>query len=331
MTAAPSTTGRPLVSALVINWNGARDLERGLPSLVAQSYRPFEIVVMDNASSDDSAEVVRRFPQVRWVQLDRNLGLAPAMNRGAQIAAGQLLLFLNNDIRLDQDFVSRLADELLRAPDVFCVDGMQYDWDGREVIHAATFLAAEGGGELAIKIFPGIYTHQQRPNVPTDVFTGSAANMMVKRDMFATLGGFDDRILFGYEDLDVCWRAQLHGWRTVYVPSAVSWHDVSKSNRTTAGARYRFRGTLAGRLFFSTKLLPARYALRAWGLSLLGVGKDLARRDLVQAKDRVATLARVASHVPALVRERLQIYRRGAVTPAEQLRRAMRIGKASEL
>jgi GT2 family glycosyltransferase len=326
---SPSTTDRPLVSAIVVNWNGARDLERGLPSLVAQSYRPLEIVVMDNASSDDSAEVVRRFPAVRWVPLDRNLGLAPAMNRGSKLAMGQLLLFLNNDMRVDQDFVGRLVGELVRAPDIFCVDGMQYDWEGREVIHAATFVAVKDGGERTLKVFSGFYINQQRLSVATDVFTASAANMMVKRDMFATLGGFDERILFGYEDVDICWRARVRGWRTVFVPSAIAWHDVSKSNRTLAGARYRFRGTLAGRLFFCTKLLPARFAFRFWGLSVLGAGKDLARRDLWQLRDRVATLARVATYVPALVRERRQIYRRGAVTPVEQLRRAMRIGPTS--
>ena len=325
-TPAPPPATTPMVSALVINWNGARDLERGLPSLVAQSHRPLEIVVMDNASSDDSEAVVRRFPEVRWVGLGGNLGLAPAMNRGAALAAGQLLLFLNNDMRFDGDFVARLARELVGAPDVFCADGLQYDWEGRERVHTATFLGDDAGASLAIKIVPGLYTHQRERAAPTDVFMASAANMMVKREMFESLGGFDERILFGYEDLDLCWRAQLRGWRTVYVPEAVCWHDVSKTNRSVAGARYRFKGTLAGRLFVSTKLLPARYALGAWALSLLGAGKDLARRDLPQLYDRLATLARVGSFVPALVAERRRLYRAAAVTPAEQLRRAMGIG-----
>src|SRR5208282_3649621 len=87
---------KPRVSVIIVNWNGAKHLRLCLPSLASQSFKSLEIIVVDGRSSDDSAEVARSHG-VRWLPLDKNLGLAPALNRGARIAKGALLLFVNND------------------------------------------------------------------------------------------------------------------------------------------------------------------------------------------------------------------------------------------
>src|ERR1700746_2775013 len=95
----------PVVSAIIANFNGARHLRLCLPSLLSQSYTSLEVIVVDNASSDESGQVVREFG-VKWLPLTNNIGLAPALNRGAAIATGDLLLFLKNDMRFDQRFVA---------------------------------------------------------------------------------------------------------------------------------------------------------------------------------------------------------------------------------
>ena len=97
-------SSKPLVSAVVVNWNGAEDLEICLPSLLAQSYRPMEIIVVDNASTDNSAAVTGRFG-VRWLGLDQNRGPTGGMNEGAKSAQGEFVLFLNNDMRFHERFV----------------------------------------------------------------------------------------------------------------------------------------------------------------------------------------------------------------------------------
>src|SRR5258707_15717138 len=94
---------KPAVSAIIVNWNGARHLRTCLPSLLSQSFASLEVIVVDNDSKDDSAEAAREF-QVRWLPLDKNGGLAPALNRGAAMAVGDFLLFINNDMRLDTGF-----------------------------------------------------------------------------------------------------------------------------------------------------------------------------------------------------------------------------------
>src|SRR5579863_4216329 len=132
-------TERPRVSAIIVNWNGAGHLRVCLPSLASQSLGSLEIIVVDNRSSDDSAEVARGFG-ARWLPLENNLGLAPALNRGAAIAEGDLLLFVNNDMRFDPGFVAALVEPLERDKDVFAADGMQYNWDGTVRAHLAARL-----------------------------------------------------------------------------------------------------------------------------------------------------------------------------------------------
>src|SRR5208283_570917 len=109
---------RPRVSVIIVNWNGAEHLRVCLPSLSSQSFEPLEIIVVDNCSSDDSAEVVKSIG-VRWLPLETNLGLAPSLNRGAKIASGDLLLFVNNDMRFDPEFIAALVDPLERNTEIF--------------------------------------------------------------------------------------------------------------------------------------------------------------------------------------------------------------------
>src|ERR1700732_3127327 len=124
------------VSAVIVNWNGAAHLRICLPSLLAQSYNAREIIVVDNGSSDDSEEVAKAF-QVKWLPLKENIGLAPALNRGAAIATGDFLLFANNDMRFDPGFLAAQLKPLKSNETIFATDGMQFNWDGSERGHLA--------------------------------------------------------------------------------------------------------------------------------------------------------------------------------------------------
>src|SRR5437667_3623629 len=223
-------TSEPLVSVIVVNWNGAGELEICLPTLLAQSYRPLEIIVVDNGSADDSADVAHRLG-VRWLPLDHNVGLAPELNRGAEAATGELLLFVNNDMRFHEEFVASMVCEILRNDDVFTVDALQYDWKGEDIVHLATRLAPEARpGFRCHQLMPGLYIWQEHQDSPTAVLMASAANMLARRSMFQVLGGFDEKLFFGYEDVELCWRGWVHGWKTVFAPRARCWHRVGHSS-----------------------------------------------------------------------------------------------------
>src|SRR3972149_7877944 len=126
----------PHVSVVILNYNGAHLLQDCLESLLDQDFADLEILVVDNASIDNSKEVAARYAGVRWVQLPYNGGLGPGYNAGAKAANGDRLFFVNNDTRFEPDCVRRLV-ESFNAESILAVDPLQMDWEGKRVIHGA--------------------------------------------------------------------------------------------------------------------------------------------------------------------------------------------------
>jgi GT2 family glycosyltransferase len=310
-------SSKPLVSAIIVNWNGAHHLRICLPSLRAQSCQSLEIVVVDNGSTDDSAEVAGEF-RVRWLPLGENVGLAPALNRGVAIAGGDFLLFINNDMRFDPGFVAALLQPMQGNNGLFAADGMQFNWDGNRREHLAERLVDRQPGGLPALV-PGLYFYPQEVNHETPVFMGSAASMLVRRSFFEKLNGFDDRLPLGYEDVEICWRAWLRDWKTIYVKDAVCWHHVGGSSRSQEGERMNFCGILRGRLLLATKLLPWRYVASTWLISVLALGKDLGRFRWAFAKDRIRVLREMGGLVRPLLRERKTLFETAGRSPAAHL------------
>jgi len=320
---------KPAVTAIIVNWNGAHHLRICLPSLLSQSLQSLEIIVVDNGSKDDSAEVAREL-QARWLPLEKNVGLAPALNRGAAAATGDFLLFINNDMRFDPGFVAALVEPLGKNEEIFATDGMQFNWDGSERGHLAARLArSTPRGRSSTELVPGLYFYQREEPKKSPVFMGSAACLLVRRIFFEKLSGFDERLPLGYEDVEICWRAWMHGWKTVYVPQAICWHRVGSSGRSLEGMRMNFRGILRGRLLLATKLLPVRYAIRAWLVSTAALGKDVSRLRWSFAKDRIQVLAHTASLVPQLLRERKTLFAHASTSPEKHLDFLLRLGEAA--
>jgi GT2 family glycosyltransferase len=317
--------GKRTVSAIIVNWNGAHHLRACLPSLLSQTFKSLEILVVDNRSSDDSAQVAKEF-EVRWLGLKENIGLAPALNRGAAIAGGDFLLFVNNDMRFDREFVAALLEPLLKDAEIFATDGMQFNWEGTAPGHlAARLVNVRPNASSSTELVPGLYFFQEPAVAPAPVFMASAASMMVRRTHFELLGGFDDRLPLGYEDVEICWRAWIRGWKTVYIPHAVCWHRVGSSGRSREGARLNFRGILKGRLLLAFKLLPLRYAFRTWAASKLGLGKDLLLLRLRFALDRIGVLMQMAALFPQLRRERKVLFGNAGASPEQQLEALLRL------
>jgi N-acetylglucosaminyl-diphospho-decaprenol L-rhamnosyltransferase len=321
LSAAATTivTTKPTVSAIIVNWNGAHHLTICLPSLRSQTLASLEIIVVDNGSQDDSAEVTREF-QARWLPLGKNVGLAPGLNRGAEIATGDFLLFINNDMRFDPGFVAALVEPLKQDEKIFASDGMQFNWDGSERGHLATRLAKRRpSGHSSTELVPGLYFYQREEPEKSPVFMGSAACMLVRRRLFEELGRFDERLPLGYEDVEICWRAWMRGWKTVYVPEAVCWHRVGSSGRSLEGMRMNFRGILRGRLLLATKLLPLRYVASTWLVTIAALTRDISRLRWVFAKDRIKVLFQTAGLVPQLLREKRVLFKESGITSEGQL------------
>jgi GT2 family glycosyltransferase len=313
-------SANPLVSVVIVNWNGAQHLRICLPSLLAQSYKELEIIVVDNASFDDSARVAEEY-QVRWLALKDNSGLAPGLNTGAATANGEFLLFVNNDMRFDPEFVAELVAPLRRDKGIFCTDAMQLSWDGGARGHLAARLATKPyPGKRTAELVPGLHFYQQEKIQHSKVFMASAACMMARRSIFEKLGGFDGRLPLGYEDVEICWRAWAYGHSTVYVPAAICWHRVGSSIQSTPALRFAFRGVLTGRLLLATKLLPARYAWRTWLVSVAGLAKDFVQLRWGFAADRLRILLKMGSLFGLLLGEKKRIFAEAGRSAEMQLR-----------
>ncbi len=309
----------------MVSRNGAEHLRICLPSLALQSFPPLEVIVVDNGSSDDSAEVAKSHG-VRCLPLEENLGLAPGLNRGAAIATGDLLLFVNDDMRFHPEFVAGLAEPFENDGDIFATDGMQFNWDGTVRGHLAPRLTnVPPRRHSSTELVPGLYFYQQEKTAKSPVFMASAACMMVRRTLFERLGGFDGRLPLGYEDVEICWRAWTHGWKTLYVPNAICWHRVGSSTTSGDGARLCFRGVLTGRLLFATKLLPARYVFHTWLVSAAGLAKDIIRLRWKFAADRVRVLFHMAGRIVPLLREKQALFGNAGKSPENQLQYLLRL------
>jgi len=175
--------------------------------VINQDYPNFEVIVADNGSTDNSYAIAQHLG-ARWLALNQNVGLAGALNAGSKVAAGDLFLFLNNDLRLRADFIRSLARPLMEDPTVFAADGLQWDWEGRVRVHGRTRVVGRS-------IWLGHFDlSQDYPTNCVPTFMASGANALVRRSMYEKLGGWDLAYFLGWEDVDLFWRAWQRGWRT---------------------------------------------------------------------------------------------------------------------
>lgn len=247
-------SGKPLVTALVVSRNSKEGLLESLKAFFASADVPVDAVVVDNDSSDGSpAAVTEAFPQATVLVESKNLGYGRAANVGLECCQGRFILLLSPDVIVDSQCVGRLADLLLTRPDAGAAgphltlpDG-RVDPDARRAFPLPSSLFYETVG--LSRLFPNS-PRFGRLNMPhltdTDVHeidSGTAACLMLRRSALDRVGFFDPRYFMFGEDLDLCYRLKLGGWKVFYVPTAGAHHAVEEATpqrqRQVAFERYR--------------------------------------------------------------------------------------------
>jgi GT2 family glycosyltransferase len=215
------------------------------------------VIVVDGGSTDASLDVAAAF-DARVVRTD-NHGLGFLYNLGAHAADSEYVLFSNNDVAYEPDCLALLAAALDADASRFAADPTQLGWSDGRVIHARTTLER---GRLWREFLPGLHLDDAAPAdsiVPTVSAHGAA--MLVRRARLLELGGFDESFFMEWEDLDLCWRAWLRGWPSVYVPDARLRHRVGAV--TTQQVRTRRSASSHHNLLrFALKCLPPTAAAR---------------------------------------------------------------------
>ncbi|HEV2210477.1 MAG TPA: glycosyltransferase family 2 protein [Verrucomicrobiae bacterium] len=206
----------PLVSIIIVNFNGARFLPACLDSVGRLAYTKREVVLVDNGSTDESITVAQSYPWVKLVRSDRNLGFAGGNNLGLSVCSGELVLLLNNDTIVTPDFLEPLCGYLSKHQGVGIVQGkMVLPNFGGGLDVCGSFLTP-----LGVPYHYGIY----KPDGPQyersyAVFSGKGACLMFRRQIIPDVGGFlfDEDFFCYYEESDFCHRAWLAGWETHFV------------------------------------------------------------------------------------------------------------------
>jgi len=192
------------VSVIIVNWNGEKLIKRCLDSIIDQNYQSVEVIFVDNNSDDDSVKLVRRnYPSVKIIQNDTNLGFAEANNVGANQANGTYLFLLNNDAWLRKGALLKLLETIKN--------------NSRDSIVGPTLLQADGNIQnQGLKIdrfgYPTAISLPKGYNGLTqDMFYVSGCALLINKKLWKKLGGLDGRYFMFAEEVDLCWRARLHG------------------------------------------------------------------------------------------------------------------------
>jgi GT2 family glycosyltransferase len=270
-------------SLIIPTYNRRETLRRCLAAATSQDYPDYEVIVVDDASTDGSREMVRQeFPQVRYFRQEVNQGPAAARNRGIEAATGEIVAFTDDDCLVPPDFLSHLADGYRRYPKVAGVGGYLDASD--EVLRHNLFAQYEE-----------YITHQVHKAGPEPYLggfecpAGGTNSMSYRRDVLEAVGGFDETFpVPGGEDADLKWRVVQAGSQLLYVPIKVIhlqpytlqhfWHQ----RRTHGRGAVHFERKYQGQFPSSTRLaLRGGVRLARWIRDLFRMGPRLATVKLI--------------------------------------------------
>lgn len=227
----------PFVSIILINYNGQALLKRFLPSVINLSYHNYEIIIVDNASSDGSVEFIRKeYPQFKIIKNNDNFGTAQGSNIGARKAKGDYIFWISNDMELEPMMLNYLIEKAQGDKKIgICTCKMRRITEQGEHLNIIDSVA----GDLDIFGFPYMRGLDEEDRGQWDnseeVFFSFGGAMLIKREVFKETGGYDERTFTLGDDIDLSWRARLLGYRVVVEPKAVLYHRVSATLGTKFG------------------------------------------------------------------------------------------------
>lgn len=249
----------PLISVLILNYNGADLLEECILSVIQTRYMPIEIIVIDNNSTDNSLEIIEKFKKVKIIRNYENYGYAEGNNIGISKCSGKYVVTLNNDMTVDPDWLKLPVQVLESNQDIGIVSCRQMAYYHHEKIDTLFHILRPD-----LTFYP--FGQQQRIDKDPRflqsgyVLSANGGSAIIRKEMFLALKGFDSRFFAYLDEADLCMKAFLHGWSCFYVPSAVVYHKGSVSFKKTGSMQYYYRER--NRIWFLYKYFPVLILLK---------------------------------------------------------------------
>jgi GT2 family glycosyltransferase len=218
------------VSVIIVSKDSLKFLKKCLSSVYEQSFRNFEVIIVDNGSKDGTLDFIRKnYPDALLIVNEKNLGFCKANNQGIEVAKGKFVLTLNSDVYLDRGYIERMVNSVSNLDSVGMASGRVLKFDLKHIDSCGLHLSKSrrffdiGRGELKEKFISTNY-----------IFGPCAAAALYRKDMLEEIKHFDEYFdndfFFLVEDFDLAWRAQHKGWKAIFVPEAICYHFRNSSN-----------------------------------------------------------------------------------------------------
>ena len=229
------------VSIIIPNFNGKQFLTDCLNSITKQNFSLYEVIIIDNASTDESVEYIKdNYAEFTLIQNRENLGFATAVNQGIKASNAEYVFLLNNDTELEVECVSNLLNCIDNDETIFSVSSKMIQNQDRNLIDDA-------GDEYTILGFTqkvGNNKSSELYRSKREIFSACAGAAIYRRGIFDIIGYFDENFFAYMDDVDISYRARIYGFKCVYCPDALVYHHVS----ATSGSKYNaFKIRLAAR------------------------------------------------------------------------------------
>lgn len=221
-----SEASKKTVSIIVVNLNGKDHLETLFASIATQSFAAdrYEVILVDNGSTDSSLEFIEQaYPATRVIRNQQNEGFARPNNQAAALAHGHYLAFVNNDMKLEPDWLERMVAYLeAGGPDLACVSSKIVNWNGSRIDFIGGSLAFNGMGFQPK--FQAPVDSPEAQEYPDELLFACGGAMLIDRKVYLEVGGFDEDFFAYFEDVDFGWRLWVQGYRIGFCPAAVAYH-----------------------------------------------------------------------------------------------------------
>ncbi|KIC91332.1 glycosyltransferase family 2 protein [Flavihumibacter sp. ZG627] len=261
------------LSIVILNWNGRKYLEKFLPSVLASGYPSFEVIVADNASSDDSVAFLQTaFPTVKVLQLPENYGFAKGYNEALKQVHSDYYILLNSDVEVEPGWLHPLmaliqSDDTIGAcqPKILMYDNKaSFEYAGA----AGGWLDSLGYPFARGRVFDFCELDHGQYNDNAPVFWASGAALLVRAKLYHELGGLDEFFFAHQEEIDFCWRMQLAGYKVMVCPASVVYHvgggTLPKGNEWKVFLNFRNNLVMLAKnlpLYQSIWKIPLRFLL----------------------------------------------------------------------
>lgn len=222
-------TPTPKVSIVILNWNGRKFLEQFLPSVLSTSYTNFEVIVADNGSTDESISFLETsYPDIRLIRFEENYGFAKGYNEALKLVQSDYYMLLNSDVEVQPDWLQSMVNLLESDKNIAACQPKILSYHNKKLFDyagaAGGWLDKYGYPFAKGRVFDIIEEDKGQYDQTEPVFWASGAALFIRPAVFHDAGGFDEYFFAHQEEIDLCWRIQLSGFKIYSCPASVVYH-----------------------------------------------------------------------------------------------------------